>query len=71
MHSFSFADYCIGELASPFISGQFPVNFSHFAGIDPGSDSCIDFPANPDYSESHEQLLEKEKRILGSRDPDQ
>lgn len=26
---------------------------------------------NPDYAESHEQLLEKEKHILGSRDPDQ
>jgi ferredoxin len=27
------------------------------------------FP-NPDYVESHDQLLEKEKRILDSRDPD-
>jgi len=26
---------------------------------------------NPDYAESQEQLLEKERRILGSRDPDQ
>jgi ferredoxin len=25
---------------------------------------------NPDYAESHGRLLEKEKRILGSRDPD-
>ncbi|HAX93051.1 MAG TPA: 4Fe-4S ferredoxin [Bacteroidales bacterium] len=26
---------------------------------------------NPDYDENQEQLLEKERRILGSRDPDQ